>query len=229
VVPIGIAEADLAPRAVDFATDPHLLVFGDARCGKSSFLRALATSITRRYQPEQARIVLIDYRRGLLGDIASAHLIGYASAAGPATELLASVAAYMRARLPGADVTPAQLRARTWWTGPECFVLVDDFDLVGSGPLEPLVEFLPQARDIGLHLVVTRRAGGAARAMYDQVLARLRDLGTPGLVMSGSPEEGALVGPTKPRPMPPGRAVQWSRAGGPTLVQLYYEPPSPVE
>ena len=40
------------------------------------------------------------------------------------------LATYLRGRLPGPDVTPDQLRSRSWWTGAEVFVLVDDYDLV---------------------------------------------------------------------------------------------------
>ncbi len=65
--PIGIAEADLAPVVLDFATEPNFVVFGDAECGKSTFLRALATSIVDRFTPEQARVILVDYRRSLMG------------------------------------------------------------------------------------------------------------------------------------------------------------------
>ncbi|HEX5741071.1 MAG TPA: type VII secretion protein EccCa [Pilimelia sp.] len=227
-LPVGIAEADLRPVSVDFAADPHLLVFGDAECGKSSFLRALATSIARRFAPEEARLILVDYRRSLLGAVTSAHLIGYGSAAARTAELIESVAGYMRRRLPGPDVTPAQLRDRSWWTGPECFVLVDDYDLVAGGPanpLLPLLEFLPQARDIGLHLVLTRRSGGAGRALFEPVIQRLRELSTPGLVMSGEREEGALVGTVRPSPLPPGRGWLVTRRRGARLIQLGHLPP----
>ena len=192
-LPIGIAEADLRPVLVDFGGDPHLVVFGDSECGKSSLLRGLAESITRRFTPDQARIVLIDYRRSLLGAVTTEHLIGYGTAADNAVPLVEAVASYMHKRRPGADVTAEQLRDRSWWTGPECFVLVDDYDLVagGANPLLPLLEYLPQARDVGLHLVVTRRAGGVGRALYEPVLQRLRELGTPGIVMSGDRDEGA--------------------------------------
>ena len=57
-------------------------------------------------------------------------------------------------------MTPDQLRNRSWWTGPELYILVDDYDLVaaaGSNPLGRLLDLLPQARDIGLHLILTRR------------------------------------------------------------------------
>ncbi len=102
----------------------------------------------------------------------------------------------MDKRRPGPDITPEQLRTRSWWDGPECFVLVDDYDLVatgGSNPITPLLDHLAQARDVGLHLVVTRRAGGAGRAQFDPVLQRLRELGSPGIVMSGDKDEGALA------------------------------------
>jgi S-DNA-T family DNA segregation ATPase FtsK/SpoIIIE len=186
----------------------------------------LAKGITTRMAPAQARIVLVDYRRTLLGQVPTSHLIGYASGAEAAAAALTEVAGSLRRRLPGPDVTPEQLRDRSWWTGPEVYVLVDDYDLVaGSGgaagnPLLPLVEFLPQAKDVGLHLVVARRSGGAARALFEPVLARLRELATPGLVMSGSPDEGPLLEGVKPTQQPPGRGTLLTRRGGARRVQL---------
>ncbi|MFV2099488.1 type VII secretion protein EccCa [Micromonospora sp. LOL_024] len=227
-IPVGIAEADLRPVVLDFATEPHFVVYGDAECGKSSFLRALATSIITRFAPEQARVILVDYRRSLLGAISTPHLIGYGTTAAHTAELVESAAGYLQARIPGPQVSPAQLRERSWWSGPELFVLVDDYDLVASGPANPLralEEHLPHARDVGLHLVLVRRSGGAARAQYESFVQRLRELSTSGLVMSGSPEEGALVGPVRPGPLPPGRGRLHTRREGVRLVQLAHLPP----
>lgn len=188
----------------------------------------MATSITRRFTPEQARIILVDYRRSLLGVIQAEHLIGYGTAAAVTGDLIESVAGYMQHRLPGPDVTSQQLRDRSWWTGPELFVLVDDYDLVATGPanpLLPLLSCLPQARDIGLHVVLTHRAGGASRAMFEPVIQTLRELSAPGLIMSGSEEEGALLGRVKATPMPPGRGWLVTRRQGGRLVQLAWLPP----
>jgi S-DNA-T family DNA segregation ATPase FtsK/SpoIIIE len=222
-IPIGLAESDLRPARVDFAGEPHLLVFGDAECGKTTLLRTLAKAITERFAPEEARIVLVDYRRGLLGLDQTAHFIGYGTS-GPTTEdLITSVAGYMERRLPGPDLTPEELRTRSWWTGPQCFVLVDDYDLVVAGPsnpLQPLADYLSQARDIGLHLVIARRSGGAARAMYEPILQRLRELSSPGLVMSGDSDEGALIGSVRPGQRPPGRGVLVTRREGIRLIQV---------
>ncbi|MFI7103276.1 hypothetical protein ACIBK8_28470 [Streptomyces sp. NPDC050161] len=41
--------------------------------------------------------------------------------------------------------------------------MVDDYDLVGNGrnsPLAPLVDYLPQARELGFHLIAARRVSG---------------------------------------------------------------------
>ena len=227
-LPIGINEADLRPVAIDFASEPHFLLFGDAECGKSSFLRALATTITHRFSPDEARLILVDYRRSLLGAVQSEHLIGYGTAAAGTAELIESVAGYMQRRLPGPDITPQQLRERSWWTGPELFILVDDYDLVATGPANPLralEEYLPQARDVGLHLVLTRRSGGASRALYEPIIQRLRELSSPGLVMSGDKEEGALIGNVRPGPLPPGRGRLVTRKEGVRLIQLAHLPP----
>ncbi|MEV6306270.1 type VII secretion protein EccCa [Actinoplanes sp. NPDC051861] len=226
-IPIGIAEADLAPVVIDFTTDPHFLLFGDAECGKSSFLRLVATAVTSRFQPSQARIILIDYRRSLMDLPETEHRIGYGVQAAETLNLMQSVAGYMQRRRPGPAVTAQQLRDRSWWTGPELFVLVDDYDLVAAGPvnpLTPLLEHLPQARDIGLHLILTRRCGGAARSLYEPVIQRLRELSAPGLVMSGAPEEGALIGSVRPAPMPPGRGRLITRREGMRLIQLAHLP-----
>ncbi|MFC0002655.1 type VII secretion protein EccCa [Micromonospora siamensis] len=227
-LPVGVAEADLRPVLLDFATEPHFVVFGDAECGKSSFLRALATSIATRFAPEQARMIVVDYRRSMMELQDLPHVIGYGSAAAHTTDVVESAAGYLQRRIAGPEVTPAQLRERSWWSGPELFVLVDDYDLVASGPANPLralEEFLPQARDVGLHLVLARRAGGAGRAQYEPIVQRLRELATAGLVMDGSPDEGQLVGSVRPGPLPPGRGRLVTRREGVRLVQLAHLPP----
>src|SRR6201999_4397226 len=121
-----------------------------------------------------------------------------------------------------AGLSPAELRSRSWWRGPELYVVVDDYDLV-AGPANPLLgltEFLPQARDVGLHVIVARSAGGAGRAMFDPVIQRLREMGSPGLIMSGNKDEGALLGGVRPSVLPCGRGVLVSRRGGSRLVQV---------
>jgi S-DNA-T family DNA segregation ATPase FtsK/SpoIIIE len=228
-LPIGIAETDLQPVTLDFDAEPHLLLFGDIECGKSSFLRGLARSITAAYEPKDARVILVDQRRSLLGCVDTEHLIGYGTSAQATAELVGQVATVMNERLPGSSVTTDQLRNRSWWTGPELYVLIDDYDLVVGGPtnpLTPLLEYLAQGRDIGLHVIITRRIGGANRAMFDPVIARVRELASPGIMMSGPKDEGPLFGNLKPQFLPPGRGWLVTRRHGARLVQLAWNPPA---
>ena len=126
-------------------------------------------------------------------------------------------------------MTAEQLRDRSWWQGPELYVLVDDYDLVATRrPTRccRCVDCCPQARDIGLHLVLTRRIGGAGRAMYDPLIGRLRELASPGIMMSGNRDEGVLLGNRKPQALPPGRGYLVTRRAGTQLIQLAWVPPA---
>ncbi|MFI7519818.1 type VII secretion protein EccCb [Micromonospora globbae] len=227
-IPVAVDESSLAPVSLDVDREPHLIVFGDAECGKTNLLRLVARQIVARRTPAQARLMVVDYRRSLLGAVPGEHLVEYAPSQQVLTEALASVRQAMAARLPGPDVTAEQLRSRNWWTGPDLFLLVDDYDLVasaGNNPLGALLDLLPHARDIGLHLIVARRCGGAGRALYEPVLQRLRELDSPGLLMSGSREEGPLLGGLRPQAMPPGRGTLVRRREDALVVQTAWSEP----
>ncbi|HET8959692.1 type VII secretion protein EccCa [Nocardioides sp.] len=226
---LGVNEKELAPVGLDADHEPHLLVFGDGRSGKSALLRTYAHEIMRTRTPEQAQIVIVDYRRSLLGEVPDEYLLNYLTSGAQAAPVLKELADYLEKRIPGPDVTPEQLRDRSWWQGAEVFVLVDDYDLVAtqhSSPVAALQPLLAQARDVGLHLAVARRSGGASRALYEPVIQSLRDLAMPGLMLSGSPDEGPLLGNLKPAPAPPGRGRLVSRDRGREVVQLAWTDPS---
>ncbi|MEJ2869026.1 type VII secretion protein EccCa [Actinomycetospora sp. OC33-EN08] len=226
---IGLRESDLTPLSLDLlgGRDPHLLVFGDAGSGRTATLRAVVRALCAAHPPEELRVLVVDYRRTLLDAVPPEHLSVYLGSAPAAAQTLPAAAAKMTARLPGPDVTPARLRARDWWQGPAMLVVVDDHDLVatpGGDPLAPLLDLLPQGRDIGLHVVLARSAGGASAAMMQPVLRRLRELGGPGLLHSGPRDEGALLHGVRAADLPPGRAQYVTRRAAPELVQIGWVP-----
>lgn len=228
LIPIGINEAELAPVYLDFAAESHFLCFADGESGKTNLMRTIAAGIVSRYSPKQAKLILVDYRRTMLGHITGDHLLAYAVSSQQLSGMIADVKSSMDRRLPGPDVTQQQLRDRSWWSGPEVFILVDDYDLVATqsgNPLAPLLDFLAQAKDVGLHLVVARRSGGASRALFEPVLARLRELSSPGIVMSGNRDEGPLLGNVKPSEMSPGRGTLVARKAGRQLIQVAWLTP----
>lgn len=216
-VPVGIDEAELAPAYLDLAAEPLALVFGNAGSGKTSLLRGLARATVAIAPASDLRVLLVDFRRRLRNLVPDDHLAGIAATEEELGPMITQLAEVMRTRLadladPGAEVT-----------GPRIVVLVDDIDLVvgaAGNPLAPLVPLLAHAREIGLSLVLTRRVSGAARAAFDPVVQRMRDLGAVGLVLDGTKDEGRLVGDLVARPLPPGRAQYYSREAGVRLWQL---------
>jgi hypothetical protein len=220
---LGWEEQQLRPIWHDFARAPHLLVFGDGKTGKTNVLRLVAQAITRRYRPSEAMILLGDPRGELRTSVPEEYRAGYAIDTEGLAELNRRATVSMTARLPGADITPERMEKRDWWSGPQLFVLIDDYDLIApggimNGPMVPLVRVLGQSPHIGLRLVIARSSSGAMRAMTDPLLRRLWELGSPAVLLSCPDEEGEFLGAAKPRTLPPGRAqlVTWHDI---TLIQ----------
>jgi S-DNA-T family DNA segregation ATPase FtsK/SpoIIIE len=107
------------------------------------------------------------------------------------------------------------MRLCDWWQGPRLFILVDYYDMVGSGPMAqpfaPLLDHLALGHEVGLHLIVARSSAGAGRGLNESLMRRLQEVNTPGLLMSCPPSEGYLFGSVKGRELIPGRAVRIAR------------------
>ncbi|MGY1496487.1 type VII secretion protein EccCb [Streptomyces sp. QTS52] len=213
-IAIGIDDASLAPVFLDFSNDPFFLVFGESESGKSSFLRMLVRQFCTRVSPDGAQLLVVDYRRSLLGEVPDQYLLSYCPSGPGAADVVRQLAEELHARMPGPDVTAEQLRARSWYQGKDVYLLVDDYDLVATSsgnPLAPLTEYLPFARDLGLRVVLARSSAGASRSLYEPFVTQLKELGAQGLVLSGDPNEGFLLGTVKPAHQPPGRGTLVSR------------------
>ncbi|MFD8723556.1 type VII secretion protein EccCa [Streptomyces sp. NPDC059629] len=217
-VALGVEENELQPFWHDFEQSPHLIVVGDAETGKTNLLKLIGQAITQRYSPAEARVAVVDFRRELFDVIPEESRLGYAVSVDVVRDIARGAARAMESRRPGPDISPAQLRQRDWWTGPQLFLIVDDYDMVGSSPMDspfaPLLDFLAQGTELGLHLIVARSANGASRSMSsDPLMRRLLEVNTPALQLSCPPAEGQIFGSVKPRPLPPGRALHITRRG----------------
>lgn len=226
---LGVEESRLGPLLFNTRAESHLYLFGDGKTGKTSFLRSIISEVTRLYSPNEAKILAIDMRRSLLGAIPDEYSLRYLTNHAEAMKQLRELAQFLRTRLPGSDVTAEQIRERTWWSGQEVWILVDDYDLVATSsgnPLMELIDLLPQAGDIGLHVIITRRMGGASRAAYEKVLQMMNDLAVTGILLSGNPSEGAIINGVKPKRAIAGRAQVVHRELGVVAAQLTWTPPA---
>jgi putative tRNA adenosine deaminase-associated protein len=226
--PVGIAESSLAPVYLDFNRCQHCIIIGDAQSGKTSLLRSIVRSICASNSNNQARIVVADYRRTLLSEIPDEYLGGWCTTVETATELMAALRDALRERMPDPNVTPQQRVNRSWWSGPDAYVIVDDYDMVAasaSNPMDTLLELLPHARDLGFHVIIARRADGAGRAMLQPVLACMRDLGSARFIMSCERGEDVLIGTTKPSRLSPGQGTLVT-AESEELIRISWLPPA---
>jgi S-DNA-T family DNA segregation ATPase FtsK/SpoIIIE len=124
--------------------------------------------------------------------------------------------------LSSSQLSIEELRNPKRWSGPHYYLFVDDYEMVvtpAGNPLAPLVDTLLQARDVGFHLVLARQVGGVSRSAYEPVYQRLKEMGTPGLIMSGDPQEGQLLGTQKAAALPPGRGFLVRRNQRTALIQ----------
>jgi S-DNA-T family DNA segregation ATPase FtsK/SpoIIIE len=230
-IAIGLEERRLEPVFLDpVGGDPHLLVFGDAETGKSSLLRLLATGIAAASTPEEAQLVLVDVRRSLADLAGLPHLRAHAASPPAIAHAIEELRAVVEPRIPGAgdeagggavSMPSAEPAAAL----PRIYLLFDDYDLASgpmNTPLTPLLDLLPLGREIGLHVVLARRVAGSARGAYEPGFQRVRELGSPGLILSGDAAEGPLVGGVKARSLPPGRALFARRGRAPLLVQTAF-------
>ena len=228
-VAIGVEERGLDPVWARFGgPDPHFLVFGDSQSGKSSLLRGIGRGLVASHSPEELQLVVVDVRRSLIDLAHDPHVMAYAASPPAAQEAAERLRAIAGERMAPADASP--LAAPTW-QGPRFVVLFDDYDLVAGptgGPLAPLLDVLAVGGDVGLHVVLARRVGGSARGAYEAVFGRLRELGSPGVLLSGDPGEGPLLGGTKAQPQPAGRGMLVRRGLRPVLIQTAFSPPTPA-
>lgn len=196
----------LSPVHWDYRTYPHFVAVGQSGSGVTTALRAVLRGLRLEGGVEK-NFVVTDARRGLLDDD------GYATAE-DFRETLQQWLPVLDKRLPRGAVTAEQLRARSWWEGPELFVVVDDADT--DPGLDVLLPYLPFAADIGLHIAMGRRSGAFARASYQPLLQAMRDH-TAWLLLSAPREDGPIAGEKLQR-REPGRGIFVHK--DPWLVQV---------
>ncbi|QUG99929.1 type VII secretion protein EccCa [Saccharopolyspora erythraea] len=199
-VALGRFENDFDAANLDlFGRDQHLLVLGDTGTGKTNLLKLVTSTLVGQYSAEEIVFAVFDPRHGLEGLVPEDHLGGYASNHALANQLAQAVSQELVKR--GSPDHPAR---------PRIVLVIDDYDVLaasGSQPLAPFAPFLASGRDLGLHVVMTRRVMGAARGLFEPFTMGVRESGCLSLLMSGDRSEGQLFPGVRPTTLPPGRAL----------------------
>jgi type VII secretion protein EccCb len=232
-IPLGLREVDLSVKYADMQMTPHLVIFGAAKSGKTRIAHAVAQAICARNSPEQVRFIVADYRSGLLDCVPDSHLVDVRAInrnSAALDEAIKQAEPNFRRRLPPADLTTAQLRTRSWWTGPDIVLLVDDWHLITAAagptlPMSPLFPFIPAAADIGLHIIVTCQMIHANRAVLDKFVGAAYGAGSPTLFLSGDKQEFPST-EIKVKKSPPGQAFLVSPEGKEVIQAALVDPPA---
>lgn len=230
----AISELDLAPVYLNFAENSHLMVTGRRECGRTSTLATIMSEIGRLYAPgassapppapgrPSAQVWLVDPRRQLLTALGSDYVERFAYNLDGVVAMMGELAAALAGREPPPGLSAEELLSRSWWSGPEIFLIVDDIQQLPPGfdsPLHKAVPFVNRAADVGLHVIVTRTFGGWSSAGSDPMLRALHQANAPLLVMDADPDEGFIRGKMKGGPLPRGRGLLMAEDTG-VFVQV---------
>lgn len=230
----AISELDLAPVYLNFAENSHLMVTGRRECGRTTTLATIMSEIGRLYAPgassapppapgrPSAQVWLVDPRRQLLTALGSDYVERFAYNLDGVVAMMGELAAALAGREPPPGLSAEELLSRSWWGGPEIFLIVDDIQQLPPGfdsPLHKAVPFVNRAADVGLHVIVTRTFGGWSSAGSDPMLRALHQANAPLLVMDADPDEGFIRGKMKGGPLPRGRGLLMAEDTG-VFVQV---------
>lgn len=230
----AISELDLAPVYLNFAENSHLMVTGRRECGRTTTLATIMSEIGRLYAPgassapppapgrPSAQVWLVDPRRQLLTALGSDYVERFAYNLDGVVAMMGELVAALAGREPPPGLSAEELLSRSWWSGPEIFLIVDDIQQLPPGfdsPLHKAVPFVNRAADVGLHVIVTRTFGGWSSAGSDPMLRALHQANAPLLVMDADPDEGFIRGKMKGGPLPRGRGLLMAEDTG-VFVQV---------
>lgn len=260
IIPLG-SRMDTLELAPIPDCSPNLLVYGEKACGKSNVLRSVMESVMRQFTPKDAVIIVIDplrqqlgerdrlYDRGFMKRAKFAEAVadgeptrirppGYVTSDEDIRDTAKMLAILMSSRKPDDDASIDQLRNRTYFTGPEVYVFIDNFTSISEGYMartafdevevkgETVTKLLSSGVDLGVHFIVSDNSGFADRVKSSAFLQGLRDqMMAPILQLAGQPSTGQPIGQAyhlRPSRWRPGQGRLIVDADSHTMVQTAF-------
>lgn len=253
--PVGVRTDTFALQLLTGGSrQQNLLVYGEKSSGRSNALRMMMTTVMRQFTPDQAMFIMIDPLRQFLADRdrlwASGYLNrpvfsepdengerrktspgGYVVDEDDIETVVKMLVAMMKSRMPKDDTSGEALLDRSFITGPEIYVFIDNINalLRGSqsvfnpvGENDTLARLIDRGQDLGVHFIVSDDVRFPDHVEGSAFLSALRHkMGAPILQLSApsaaSPVQGAPH--LKPRRRRPGLAQLILDADNYTMVQ----------
>lgn len=169
-IPIAVDNLSLQPLTLDLAdATPHMLIAGGPRSGKTELLRTLLTGLACTHTPDEVQFILVDYRRRVLQRFE--HLphtrqfelevptpTPTSSTKEPRTIRIIKNETELKALVSDILVPEMRQRSETGDYTPRLVLAISNWDLFQGTEvtqLNALAQFAMQARDLGLHLIIT--------------------------------------------------------------------------
>ncbi|GAC1349814.1 MAG: type VII secretion protein EssC [Ktedonobacteraceae bacterium] len=205
---LGIEDFSLSPILVELNADtPHMLVAGGPGSGKTSVLHTCLLMLASMPENKHARVILLDFRRSSRILRRLPNIWMHADNEEGLIETINTLKTELRERV-------ARLREELERQEDDdepigthevpIVLIIDDyeqFSVLTKNPLNDLKEFMLQARDLRLHIIVTGGPGDLGRG--DMILQQVRACRM-GVILGADPQEQALLG-VRMSDMPPGR------------------------
>ncbi len=191
-VPIGIA-ASGRPHAMKlgYGTAQHLLIAGKTGSGKSSLLHTMITSAALKYSPDELRLILLDFKKGVEFQVYAeaglphADVIGIESKREFGVSTLEYIDRVMHARGEafrnwGVQDLPSLSRKHPEVRMPRLLIIIDEFqelfvedDKLSQQASMLMDRIVRQGRSFGIHLVLASQTLGGAYSLPRTTLAQM--------------------------------------------------------
>lgn len=191
-IPIGVSASGRTQfLKLGIGTSQHVLIAGKTGSGKSSLLHTMITSAAMKYAPDQLRLVLLDFKKGVEfqvyseSELAHADIIGIESRREFGVSTLEYLDRVMHARGEafreyGVQDLPSLAAKYPQVVMPRIMIVIDEFqemfvedDKLAQQASMLMDRIVRQGRSFGMHLVLASQTLGGSYSLPRTTLAQM--------------------------------------------------------
>ncbi|MEO8973505.1 MAG: type VII secretion protein EssC [Ktedonobacteraceae bacterium] len=205
---LGMEDFSLSPFALNLNADtPHVLIAGGPGSGRTAALHTCLMMLACSPENRRARVILVDFLRSSRQLRRLPDMWMYADTEERLVQCIDALKQEMSQRMERLRSLLEQQEDSDDFVGLEedpVVLVIDDYDqfsILSKNPLLDLKEFLLQARDLRLHIIVAGAPSDLSRS--DALLQPVRACRM-GLILGGDPQDQPMLG-VRITDLPPGR------------------------